>query len=389
MVTCLVELYGIDGAASYGHTFTFLRQLAVHLRGALTAAAADAPAAFAAVASWPVLACLRALTAIVCAHGCALPPPAAAGGSGGGGGGAPSPAPPPPLSLLLFPLVQVLSGLARLCAPPRAFPLRLHACALLNELAWATGAVVPVAPLLLEVLRAPLFERKPRGAAPTNPTPLAFMIKAGPASLDTRATQEALVSRAFELLGDALRAHFCTLALPEVAAAPLAALRAYAAQCRVPPWKARARAIVEAVAAEAARVAAARAGVTGSPCDPATGGAFMEAERRALRGARAAARAAADANLLRAAEEAAQRVGAARGQQGATAGEVEEDEDEDEGGEDGEDGGGEEEGGEGAEEEAASSAPPVWKRLAKGKAKVKPIKGLPPDAVEDLSADLF
>jgi hypothetical protein len=284
MINCLTELFGLDGASAYAHAFTFLRALAVAVRGALVAGAdaggASAPAARAAVsavASWASLNALRALTAIVCAHGAA---PAA------------------PLWELVYPLAQVLGALPRVAPSPAHYPLRLHAAALLAELQWATGVYVPAALPLLDVLRSRALARKPRGAAPSRPTPIALLLRVGAAAADTKAYQDALVSRTLELLLDALRAHFASPALPELAAPVVVQLRIFAAAARVPPWKARARALIETLTEAAAAVAERRAALPFAPGDVAALASFMAAEAAALRAARAAARTAAVAAEL-------------------------------------------------------------------------------------------
>lgn len=56
------------------------------------------------------------------------------------------------LRVLVYPLVQVLLGAARLVPAPRYFPLRLRLAAALHRLAASAGVLVPLAPLLLEML---------------------------------------------------------------------------------------------------------------------------------------------------------------------------------------------------------------------------------------------
>lgn len=56
------------------------------------------------------------------------------------------------LRALVYPLVQVLLGAARLVPAPRYFPLRLRIAAALQRLADSAGVLVPLAPLLLEML---------------------------------------------------------------------------------------------------------------------------------------------------------------------------------------------------------------------------------------------
>jgi Noc2p family len=65
MRRCCVELYGIDAEASYEHAFTYLRQLAVLLRGALAAKTRDA---FREVYCWQTVNSLDLWASLVSAH---------------------------------------------------------------------------------------------------------------------------------------------------------------------------------------------------------------------------------------------------------------------------------------------------------------------------------
>jgi hypothetical protein len=64
-----------------------------------------------------------------------------------------------------------------------------------------------------------------------------------------------LVNRALDLLLDFLRSHFHSVAFPELAAPTALSLRRFAKETRVAAWRARAKALVDAVASQATRVA--------------------------------------------------------------------------------------------------------------------------------------
>ena len=64
---------------------------------------------------------------------------------------------------LIYPVVQLLLGAARLVPTPRYFPLRLRLMTALNRLAVAAGVFVPVATLLLEMLRWSDLAKAPKG----------------------------------------------------------------------------------------------------------------------------------------------------------------------------------------------------------------------------------
>ena len=63
MASCVVEMFGLDMAASYQQAFTAIRQLAVLLRGALSMRTKDA---FRQVYCWQTLKCLPSFWGMPC-----------------------------------------------------------------------------------------------------------------------------------------------------------------------------------------------------------------------------------------------------------------------------------------------------------------------------------
>lgn len=64
---------------------------------------------------------------------------------------------------LVYPLSQVIDGVARLVPTARYFPLRLQCVRMLNRLSAATDAFVPVASLLLDMLQFKDLHMSPTG----------------------------------------------------------------------------------------------------------------------------------------------------------------------------------------------------------------------------------
>ena len=56
------------------------------------------------------------------------------------------------LQPLVYPLVQIINGVARLVPTARYFPLRVQCAKMLNRLASATMTFIPVASLLVDML---------------------------------------------------------------------------------------------------------------------------------------------------------------------------------------------------------------------------------------------
>lgn len=64
---------------------------------------------------------------------------------------------------LAYPLVQIISGVARLVSSARYFPLRLRCVRMLNQIAASTGTFIPVSMLLLDMLEMKELNRPPTG----------------------------------------------------------------------------------------------------------------------------------------------------------------------------------------------------------------------------------
>ena len=148
MGNCVVELYGLDYASAYQHAFVYIRQLALHLRSAMTK---KTPESRAVVCCWQYVHCLKLWVAVLCAScggggGAGKLP----GGGGPGGGGRDEEA--NLLRSLAYPLAEVILGVCRLAPVAQFVPLRLHCVRLLQQLAASTGTFVPTTSLLLGVL---------------------------------------------------------------------------------------------------------------------------------------------------------------------------------------------------------------------------------------------
>ena len=96
---------------------------------------------------------------------------------------------------LIYPLVQLLLGAARLVPTPRYFPLRLRLMSALNRLAAAAGVFVPVATLLLEMLRWADLAKSPKGSAGGGGRPMesTLQLRVSKNTLRTASFQENVV----------------------------------------------------------------------------------------------------------------------------------------------------------------------------------------------------
>lgn len=121
----LVEIFALDVNVSYQYVFLYIRQLAIHLRNAITDKKKEN---IQAVYNWQFINSLKlwgSLFAVTCNK--------------------------PQLQPLVYPFVQVCLGTIKLLPTFQYFPLRFHIVQILMDLTRDTGVFVPVLPFMLEV----------------------------------------------------------------------------------------------------------------------------------------------------------------------------------------------------------------------------------------------
>ncbi|KAI0632864.1 Noc2-domain-containing protein [Trametes polyzona] len=182
------ELYCTDHAASYQHAFGYIRQLAIHLRNSMKTKTKEA---YKLVYNWQYVHCVD-FWALVIARACDKQTLIERGGQES------------ELQALIYPLVQVALGAARLIRNARSFPFHLHIVRSILHLTRHTHIYVPLAPYLLPVLTSTLSaSSKPK---PSTLRPLDFEthIRAPQQYLKTRVYNEGLAEESAFLLAEYL-----------------------------------------------------------------------------------------------------------------------------------------------------------------------------------------
>lgn len=121
----VVEMFAMDTTIAYQHVFLYIRQLAIHLRNAVTLKKKENVQA---VCNWQFVNSLRLwgnLLMVTCNK--------------------------QQLQALIYPFVQVCLGTMKLVPTAQYFPLRFHVVQILIDLSRDTGIFIPILPFLLEV----------------------------------------------------------------------------------------------------------------------------------------------------------------------------------------------------------------------------------------------
>ncbi|ELU07056.1 hypothetical protein CAPTEDRAFT_141038 [Capitella teleta] len=209
MQASLVELLLTDSRVAYQLAFVYVRQLAVHLRSALTIKKEEK---LKAVYNWQFMHSLHLWALLLCsAH------------------------PNPILEPLIYPVTQVAIGCIKLNPTAQYVPLRLHCARVLNMLSSSTHTYIPVLPFLLEVFTLIDFNKKPKNAQ-LKPFFFRCLLRFSKTEMCDRAFKDGVMENTMELMWDHLNIHAHTLAFPEIILPAQVQLKKFTKICKVPNY---------------------------------------------------------------------------------------------------------------------------------------------------------
>lgn len=214
MKNSAAELWGIDPGVGYTTAFTFIRQLAIHLRNSIVNNKNDS---FRLVYNWQFTHSLDFWSCVL-AHNCTSAKEAEAGKES-------------QLKLLVYPLVQVTLGAMRLIPTALYFPQRFHLVRSLLRTSRATDTFIPLASPLLEVLSSAEMKKAPK-ATTLKALDFSVAYKAPKSYLRTRVYQDGVGEQVVELLGEYLFLWAKSIAFPELALPVIIQLKRWMKQAR-------------------------------------------------------------------------------------------------------------------------------------------------------------
>lgn len=200
------ELFGIDQSLSYQIGFDYIRQLAIHLRNSIN----NTKDGYKTIYNWQYTHSLDFWSRVLSLH--CNPDVEMKKES--------------PLRQLIYPLVQVTLGAARLIPTAQFFPLRFYLMRSLIRLSQNTGVFIPLFPLLQEILNSTTLTKNPKNA---NLQAFDFdhNIKANTAYLGTRVYQQGVCEQVIDLASEYLVLYSKSISFPELATPVIISLRRY------------------------------------------------------------------------------------------------------------------------------------------------------------------
>lgn len=219
MKNSAAELWGLDANIGYTTGFTFIRQLAIHLRSSITN---NSKESYKTVYNWQYVHSLDFWSRVLSAH-CNSLTEAEAGQES-------------PLRPLIYPVVQITLGAMRLIPTAQYFPLRFQLIRSLLRISQATNTYVPLAPALYEVLNSAEMKKPPK---PSTLKALDFntSIRAAKSYLRTRVYQDGVGEQVAELLSEFFILWAKNIAFPELALPVVVMLKRWLKEVSSPKHK--------------------------------------------------------------------------------------------------------------------------------------------------------
>lgn len=196
----LVEMFALDVNVSYQHVFLYIRQLAIHLRNAMTLKKKES---FQAVYNWQFINSLRLWSELLSAvHE------------------------KQQLQPLVYPLASIITGTIKLVPTAQFFPLRFHCVQTLVQLSKTTRTFVPVLPFVLEVLNSNTFNRKPASVS-MKPMSFSCILRLNKKQLLENGFRDEAVEQIYSIILENLAHESYSLSYPDLTVAPILQLKRF------------------------------------------------------------------------------------------------------------------------------------------------------------------
>ncbi|XP_029036015.2 nucleolar complex protein 2 homolog isoform X1 [Osmia bicornis bicornis] len=202
----LVEIYSLDDNLAYNHAFLYIRQLAIHLRNAMTLKKKEH---FQAVYNWQYINSLR--------FWCELINVSKSNSM---------------LHSLLYPLVQIIIGTIKVIPTPQYYPLRFHCVQLLIDISRETDTFIPLLPFLLEILSSYDFNKRHK-AVSMKPIPFICALRMSKSQLLENGFKDNVIDSIYKLILENAAKDSHKIYFPDLYIPCIIQLKAFLKKCHV------------------------------------------------------------------------------------------------------------------------------------------------------------
>ncbi|EFN69102.1 Nucleolar complex protein 2-like protein [Camponotus floridanus] len=202
----LVEIYLFDHNLSYSHAFLYIRQLAIHLRNAITLKKKEN---FQAVYNWQYINSLHFWTELITKlKNNSI------------------------LRSLLYPLVQIIIGTIKVCPTVQYYPLRFHCINMLITISKETGTFIPILPFLLEILDSYDFNKKHKTVS-MKPIPFICILRMSKSQLMENGFKDSVIGTIYQLILQYAANESYKVYFPDMCIPCIIQLKAFLKKCHV------------------------------------------------------------------------------------------------------------------------------------------------------------
>lgn len=196
----LNEMFALDLNLSYQHVFLYIRQLAIHLRNAMTLKKKES---YQAVYNWQYINSIRLWSELLSTN-----------------------SDKEQLQPLIYPLVSIISGTIKLIPTAQYFPLRFHCIRALIQLSKETRTFIPVMPFIMEVLKSNTFNQR-HSKASMKPLSFACILRLNQNQLQENGFRGEVIENIVACTLDYMAHESYTVSYPDIAVPAIIQLKQY------------------------------------------------------------------------------------------------------------------------------------------------------------------
>ncbi|VVC36265.1 Armadillo-type fold,Armadillo-like helical,Nucleolar complex protein 2 [Cinara cedri] len=201
----LAEMFIISEPVSYNHAFLYIRQLAIHLRSAVTLKKKEN---IQSVYNWQYVSSLKLWVDVLC-----------------------SSLNKKQLQTLVYPLIQIIIGCTKLISTVQYLPLRFHCISMLTKISKETGKFIPILPHILEVLSIVDFQKK-HSKTSMRPMDFTCILRLSKSQLQENVFKDAVIESVHGTLMEYLVIEAHTISFPDLVVPFIIKMKEFLKNCK-------------------------------------------------------------------------------------------------------------------------------------------------------------